>query len=193
MKRIIASALLIATTLSLAACSNTKSTASSTEKRDKTIQVSKKKTAPKKTSSSKKTSAKKVANKANNNSDQQPTDQNTNSQANNTQQAQNQTPAQSQQVADAKQPDQQSQAQNNQNTQQQAGGISYDENTLTGFVNKYGESPAAYKVEHEGMSTLQALQSTPDNMKTFGEKQTQQGMENGSLNPDGSASNQFGY
>jgi hypothetical protein len=47
MKRIIASALLIATTLSLAACSNTKSTASSTEKRDKTTQVSKKKLLPK--------------------------------------------------------------------------------------------------------------------------------------------------
>ena len=64
---------------------------------------------------------------------------------------------------------------------------------MTGFVNKYGESPAAYKVDHDGMSQLQALQSTPDSMKTFGEMQTQTGMENGSLNPDGSAADQFGY
>lgn len=41
------------------------------------------------------------------------------------------------------------------------------------------------------MSQLQALQSTPDDMKTFGEKQTQQGMEKGYLNPDGSAANRL--
>ncbi|WP_157061123.1 hypothetical protein [Lactiplantibacillus xiangfangensis] len=58
-------------------------------------------------------------------------------------------------------------------------GISMDEKNLSGFVNKYGESPAAYRVEHEGMSDLQALQSTPDYMKTSGEKQTQSRLERG--------------
>lgn len=43
--------------------------------------------------------------------------------------------------------------------------------TLTAFVNKYGMSPAAYKVEHQGMSEEQALRSTPDAMKTSGEMQ----------------------
>ena len=60
--------------------------------------------------------------------------------------------------------------------------ISMDENTLTGFLNKYGESPALYKMEHDGMSKLKALQSTPDDMKTSGEKQTQYRLEHG-LNP----------
>lgn len=47
MKRIITSALLIATTLSLAACSNNKSASSSAEKKDKTTLVSKKNTGKK--------------------------------------------------------------------------------------------------------------------------------------------------
>lgn len=54
-----------------------------------------------------------------------------------------------------------------------------DEKTLSGFVNKYGESPAAYKMQHDGMTALQALQSTPDYMKTSGEKQTQYRLEHG--------------
>lgn len=49
--------------------------------------------------------------------------------------------------------------------------------TLTEFVNKYGMSPAAYKMQHEGMSELEALQSTPDNMKTSGEIQLQHQLE----------------
>lgn len=43
--------------------------------------------------------------------------------------------------------------------------------TLTAFVNKYGISPAAYKVQYQGMSEEQALRSTPDAMKTSGEMQ----------------------
>lgn len=50
--------------------------------------------------------------------------------------------------------------------------------TLSEFVNKYGMSPAAYKMEHEGMSQKQALASTPDGMKSSGEKQTEYQMKN---------------
>ena len=45
------------------------------------------------------------------------------------------------------------------------------------FVNQYGVSPALYKMQHYGMSQQQALDSTPDNMKTSGELQTQHQME----------------
>lgn len=44
-------------------------------------------------------------------------------------------------------------------------------NDLHDFVNRYGESPAAYLVEHNGMSPEQAVQSVPDTMKTSGEIQ----------------------
>lgn len=196
MKKIITSAILIATTLSLAACSTNKSASSSTNKRDKTTSIVKKKTKKKKTPSTKKKSPKKSNQKNANKTSQQVTNQNNPQQNNTNQQAQNQVSDQSQQTSNtntSQQPQQQP-IQDNQDTQQQASnGISYDENTLTGFVNKYGESPAAYKVEHNRMSQLQALESTPDSMKTFGEKQTQQGMENGSLNPDGNPSNQYSY
>lgn len=52
-------------------------------------------------------------------------------------------------------------------------GINMDPNTLTGFLNKYGESPAAYKMDHEGMTAEQALAATPDDMETSGELQTE--------------------
>ena len=45
--------------------------------------------------------------------------------------------------------------------------------TLTEFVNKYGMSPAAYKIERQGMSEKDALTSTPDGMKSSGEMQTE--------------------
>lgn len=45
------------------------------------------------------------------------------------------------------------------------------------FVNQYGVSPALYKMQHYGMSQQQALDSTPDNMKTSGELQVQHQME----------------
>lgn len=51
--------------------------------------------------------------------------------------------------------------------------ISMDENTLTGFINKYGMTPAAYKMQVEGMSKEEALSSTPQNMKTSGEIQSE--------------------
>ena len=193
MKRIITSALLIATTLSLVACSTNKSASSSAEKKDETTLVSRKKTdKKKKASSTKKKSPKKSDQKKDSNNNQQATDQNSTQQNNTNQQAQNQTSNQSQQASGTNTNNQQQTSQNDQNTQQQSSGISYDENTLTGFVNKYGVSPALYKEQH-GMSTIQALESTPDSMKTFGEQQLQTGIENGTLNPDGSASNQYGY
>ena len=49
--------------------------------------------------------------------------------------------------------------------------VSTDTNTLTGFLNVYGMTPAAYKVQN-GMSIEEALRSTPNDMKTSGEIQT---------------------
>ena len=43
--------------------------------------------------------------------------------------------------------------------------------TLTDFVNTYGMSPAAYKIQYEGMSEEEALRSTPKEMKSSGEIQ----------------------
>ncbi|AAO81211.1 DUF4950 domain-containing protein [Enterococcus faecalis] len=51
------------------------------------------------------------------------------------------------------------------------GSISTDTNTLTGFLNVYGMSPAAYKVTIEGMSEEEALRNTPKEMKTSAEIQ----------------------
>lgn len=52
---------------------------------------------------------------------------------------------------------------------------------LHDFVNRYGESPAAYLSDHYGMSPEQAVQSVPNNMKSSGEiqdtYQLQQGQE----------------
>lgn len=47
--------------------------------------------------------------------------------------------------------------------------------TLTDFLNKYGMTPAAYKVQHLGMTPMEALQSTPDILETSGEIQTEGG------------------
>ncbi len=47
--------------------------------------------------------------------------------------------------------------------------------TLTDFLNKYGMTPAAYKVQHFGMTPMEALQSTPDILETSGEIQTEGG------------------
>lgn len=44
--------------------------------------------------------------------------------------------------------------------------------TLTDFVNTYGESPVAYKIDH-GMSEEEAYRSTPDDLKSSGEIQYQ--------------------
>ncbi|GAJ25384.1 hypothetical protein JCM15457_247 [Liquorilactobacillus sucicola DSM 21376 = JCM 15457] len=63
--------------------------------------------------------------------------------------------------------------------------ISYDEKTLTGFLNKYGMSPVAYKIQHQGMSEYDALKSTPDTMKMSGEIQTEYMMDQGYLDHNG--------
>lgn len=47
--------------------------------------------------------------------------------------------------------------------------------TLTDFVNKYGVTPVVYKVQHFGMSPKEALESTPDELQTSGEIQTEAG------------------
>lgn len=54
-----------------------------------------------------------------------------------------------------------------------------DSGNIHDFVNKYGESPAAYKMDHYGMSADQALANTPDTMKTSGELQYQEGVREG--------------
>lgn len=64
-----------------------------------------------------------------------------------------------------------------QTNQQQVQTASAD--NIHDFVNRYGMSPAEYKVEHEGMTPQQALEATPNNMKTAGEIQLQHSMEKG--------------
>lgn len=54
---------------------------------------------------------------------------------------------------------------------------------LSDFVNRYGESPAAYMMDHYGMSQSQALNSVPDNMKSSGELQYQEGVKQGYIQP----------
>lgn len=51
-------------------------------------------------------------------------------------------------------------------------GYSIDETTLTGFLNKYGMTPVAYKIQ-QGMSEDEALSSTPRDMKMSGEIQSE--------------------
>lgn len=98
--------------------------------------------------------------------------QNSNAQQNSNPNSQQQTVQQNvnaqQQQTYTKQNQQQSTNNNQQNAQPQ---------TLQAFVAKYGVSPALYKMQHEGMSELQALESTPDNMKTSGEIQLQHQLE----------------
>lgn len=90
-----------------------------------------------------------------------------------------QQPAPKQQPVQKKQPVAQQPAQKQQpdQTASQASSktasseVFYGHQALTDFINKYGMTPAVYKMEH-GMSERQALESTPDNMKTSGEIQT---------------------
>ena len=67
----------------------------------------------------------------------------------------------------------QQQAQQGQQTQQSQNGSGQlpPASDLHDFVNRYGESPAAYLMDHAGMSQEQALNSVPMNMKTSGEIQ----------------------
>lgn len=77
---------------------------------------------------------------------------------------------------------------NTEQSQQQASTSSSTQNSknadpsadnLSDFVNKYGESPAAYKMDHDGMSARDALMSTPNNMKSSGEIQDTYMYQNG--------------
>lgn len=61
-------------------------------------------------------------------------------------------------------------SQQNSGNQAAVGSIPTDETTLTGFINKYGESPVSYKMDH-GMTQKDALASTPDDMCSSGEIQ----------------------
>ncbi|MBB1078311.1 hypothetical protein H5S09_02940 [Limosilactobacillus sp. STM2_1] len=66
-------------------------------------------------------------------------------------------------------------------SQQSAGKSSSIDNfngDIHDFVNTYGETMTAYKIDH-GMSPQDALASTPDDMKTSGELQDQYMMNGG--------------
>lgn len=66
---------------------------------------------------------------------------------------------------------QQAQENNNQQASASNNGQLPPSTDLHNFVNRYGESPAAYLMEHNGMSAQQAVQSVPNDMKTSGEIQ----------------------
>lgn len=74
---------------------------------------------------------------------------------------------------------QQQQSQQGQQTQQSQSGNGQlpPATDLHDFINKYGVSPVLYKTQHFGMSDKEALDSTPDNMKTSGELQLQQQLD----------------
>lgn len=59
--------------------------------------------------------------------------------------------------------------------------------TLSEFVNKYGMSPVAYKMKYQGMSQKEALASTPRNMKSSGELQTEYAMNHPDAYKDNSS------
>ncbi|MBM6729321.1 hypothetical protein [Limosilactobacillus ingluviei] len=94
-------------------------------------------------------------------------------------------------TSDKSQGGQQTQASNTPASNGQGQQASADPTTSTGnlhdFVNQYGVSPARYKMEHQGMSELEALQSTPTGMKTSGEIQMQHILEQqqGQATPQG--------
>ncbi|WP_191337174.1 hypothetical protein [Limosilactobacillus vaginalis] len=75
----------------------------------------------------------------------------------------------------SQQGNQQSQNKNSNGTQQASSnngnGQLPPSSDLHDFVNRYGESPAAYLTDHYGMSPEQAVQSVPNDMKSSGEIQ----------------------
>lgn len=77
----------------------------------------------------------------------------------------------SQQIQASSNQSQQVQQNKSQSTQQSNSNGLPPASDLHDFVNRYGESPAAYLAEHNGMSPEQAVQSVPDTMKTSGEIQ----------------------
>lgn len=52
------------------------------------------------------------------------------------------------------------------------------------FANKYGVSPALWKMQHYGMSAKDALMSMPKNMRTTGENQDVTGIQQGYVGPN---------
>lgn len=52
------------------------------------------------------------------------------------------------------------------------------------FAQKYGVSPALWKMQHYGMSAHDALMSTPENMRTTGENQTVTDIQQGYIDPN---------
>jgi hypothetical protein len=66
---------------------------------------------------------------------------------------------------------QQGQANNGQQQAASNNGQLPPSSDLHDFVNRYGESPAAYLSDHYGMSPEQAVQSVPNDMKSSGEIQ----------------------
>lgn len=51
------------------------------------------------------------------------------------------------------------------------------------FVNRYGVSPALWKMQH-GMNAKDALMSTPEEMRTTGENQDVTGIQQGYVDPN---------
>ena len=51
------------------------------------------------------------------------------------------------------------------------------------FVNRYGVSPALWKMQH-GMNAKDALMSTPEDMRTTGENQDVTGIQQGYIDPN---------
>ena len=72
----------------------------------------------------------------------------------------------------------QSSATANSQKQNQVAASSNPNQSLTDFVNEHGMSPAAYKMQHDGMSEKEALDSTPRGMKSSGEIQMQNELDN---------------
>lgn len=91
-------------------------------------------------------------------------------------QAENQTASQQQTAGQQGQAQQnQQQPQTTPDSQQMASASNAQlppSSDLHDFVNRYGESPAAWLCEH-GMNQKQALDQLPDSMKSSGEMQTQ--------------------
>lgn len=66
----------------------------------------------------------------------------------------------------------------NSQKQNQVAASSNPNQSLTDFVNEHGMSPAAYKMQHDGMSEKEALDSSPRGMKSSGEIQRQNELDN---------------
>lgn len=99
------------------------------------------------------------------------------SKANEAQSSSEQSIASDQQQAqqDSSQPQQQTSEQTSSEQTVSYGELPPFDGTLSDFVNKYGVTPVVYKVQHYGMSVDEALKSTPDELQTSGEIQTEAG------------------